>query len=41
MGFATGPSTLRTAELYDTEEGTPLGKLLRKGTSTYVISEGA
>ena len=41
MGFATGPSTLRTAELYDTEEGTPLGMRLRTGTSTVVSAEGA
>lgn len=41
MGFATGPSTLRTAELYDTEEGTPLGMHLHTGTSTVVSAEGA
>lgn len=41
MGFATGPSTLRTAELYDTEEGAPLGMHLRTGTSTVVSAEGA
>lgn len=41
MGFATGPSTLRTAELYDTEEGAPLGMRLRTGTSTVVSAEGA
>lgn len=41
MGFATGPSTLRTADLYDTEEGTPLGMRLHTGTSTVVSAEGA
>lgn len=41
MGFATGPSTLRTADLYDTEEGTPLGMRLHTSTSTVVSAEGA
>lgn len=41
MGVATGPSVLRTAELYDTEEGFSLGMRLRTGTATVVSVEGA
>lgn len=41
MGFATGPSSLRTAELYDKEHGSPLGMRLRTGTATVVSVEGA
>lgn len=41
MGVATAPSVLRTAELYDTEHGSPLGMHLRTGTATVVSVEGA
>ena len=41
MGAATGPAYLPTAELYDTQDGTPLGMRLRTGTSTVVSVEGA
>lgn len=41
MGFSTGPSILRTAELYDTDQGSPLGMHLRTGTATVVSVEGA
>lgn len=41
IGFSTGPSMLRTAELYDTEQGSPLGMRLHTGTATVVSVEGA
>lgn len=41
IGIASGPSTLRTAELYDSENGTPLGLQLKVGTATVVSVEGA
>lgn len=41
MGAASGPSLLRTAELYDTENGSPLGMKLKAGTATTVSVEGA
>lgn len=41
MGAASGPSLLRTAELYDTENGSPLGMKLKAGTATTVSIEGA
>ena len=41
MGIASGPSTLRTAELYDSEGGSPLGMRLKVGTATVVSVEGA
>lgn len=41
MGVAIGPPHLKTAELYDTEMGTPLGMKLHTGASTVVSAEGA
>lgn len=41
MGAASGPSLLHTAELYDTENGSPLGMQLKTGTATVVSVEGA
>ena len=41
MGVASGPSVLPTAELYDSENGSPLGMKLRVGTATVVSVEGA
>lgn len=41
MGIASSPSTLRTAELYDSEGGSPLGMRLKVGTATVVSVEGA
>ncbi len=41
MGIASGPSVLRTAEIYDSEGGSPLGMRLKVGTATVVSVEGA
>lgn len=41
MGIASGPSALRTAEIYDSEGGSPLGMRLKVGTATVVSVEGA
>lgn len=41
MGLATGPAYLKTAELYDAEDGAPLSMRLRTGISTVVSAEGA
>lgn len=41
MGVATHPSILRSAELYDTEQGSPLDMHLRTGTATVISVEGA
>lgn len=41
IGIASVPSTLRTAELYDSENGSPLGMQLKTGTATAVSAEGA
>lgn len=41
MGAATGPRSLKAAEIYDHEHGSSLGMRLRTGTSTVVSVEGA
>lgn len=41
LGFASGPSALSTAELYDAENGSPLNMRLKTGTATVVSAEGA
>lgn len=41
MGVATGPTYLKTAELYDAEDGSPLGMRLKTSASTVVSAEGA
>lgn len=41
MGIASGPSVLRTAEIYDSEGGSPLGMHLKVGTAIVVSVEGA
>ena len=41
MGIASGPSMLKTAEIYDSEGGNPLGMKLKVSTATVVSVEGA
>ncbi len=39
--FSSGPSALSAAELYDTDNGSPLNMRLKTGTATVVSAEGA
>lgn len=41
MGISSGPSFLKTAEIYDSENGSPLGMRLKVGAATVVSVEGA
>lgn len=41
MGIASGSSMLKTAEIYDSEGGNPLGMKLKVSTATVVSVEGA
>lgn len=41
MGISSGPSYLKTPEIYDSENGSPLGMRLKVGTATVVSVEGA